>query len=130
MTRLQSFSELLVQKMRKQDFLTYFQKLSLVSFEDSKITLGVVSEFIRDNIAHRFSEVLLSCAQEVWGDVHSLDIIVDSQIENPTYTQVIDCRKIFKTSQTSLEKAKTYTAKANPGREDFSSRFALDHFVV
>jgi len=39
MTHLQSFSELLIQKMRKQDFLTYFQKLSLVSFDDKKITL-------------------------------------------------------------------------------------------
>lgn len=130
MTHLQSFSELLVQKMRKQDFLTYFQKLSLVNFEDKKITLWVVSEFIRDNIAHRFSDILLSGAREIWGDVESLEIIVDSQIENPTYTQVIDCRKAFKTSQTSQEKAKISTAKANPGREDFSSRFDLSHFIV
>lgn len=130
MTHLQSFSELLVQKMRKQDFLTYFQKLSLVSFEDKKITLGVVSEFIRDNISHRFSDILLTCAREIWGEVDALSIIVDNQIENPTYSQVIDCRKTFKTAQSSQEKAKVATAKSNPGREDFSSRFALDHFIV
>ena len=130
MTHLQSFSELLVQKMRKQDFLTYFQKLSLVQFEDGKIVLGVISEFIRDNVAHRFSDIMLLAAREIWGEVESLEIIVDAQIENPTYTQVIDCRKTFKTSQSSQEKVKTATAKNNPGREDFSSRFDLDHFIV
>jgi len=116
--------------MRKQDFLTYFQKLSLVQFEDKKIILGVVSEFIRDNVSHRFSDVMLLAAREIWGEVESLEIIVDAQIENPTYTQVIDCRKTFKTSQVSQEKVKAATAKNNPGREDFSSRFDLDHFIV
>lgn len=130
MTHLQSFSELLVQKMRKQDFLTYFQKLSLVKFEEKQITLWVISEFIRDNIAHRFTEVMLSCARDIWWDVEEINIIVDSQIENPTYTQVIDCRKTFKSSRSSQEKIKTTTAKKNPGREDFSSRFDLDHFIV
>lgn len=130
MTHLQSFSELLVQKMRKQDFLTYFQKLSLVQFEDKKLVLGVVSEFIRDNVAHRFSDVMLLAAREIWGEVEELEIIIDAQIENPTYTHVIDCRKTFKTSQSSQEKVKTATAKNNPGREDFSSRFDLEHFIV
>lgn len=130
MKHLQSFSELLVQKMRKQDFLTYFQKLSFVSLEEKKITLGVVSEFIRDNMAHRFWDTLLSSAREIWGEIDELSVIVDSQIENPTYTQVIDCRKIFKTSQSTQEKIKVSTAKTNPGREDFSSRFNLQHFIV
>jgi len=62
--------------------------------------------------------------------VENVIIIVDAQIENPTYTQVLDCRKTFKTSQSTIEKTKVATAKTNPGREDFSSRFALDHFIV
>ena len=65
-TQLQSFSQLLSEKMRKQDFLTYFQKISLVSQAEDKVIIGVVSEFIRDNMSFRFADILQSVAKEVW----------------------------------------------------------------
>lgn len=65
-TQLQSFSQMLSEKMRKQDFLTYFQKISLVSQAAEKVVIGVVSEFIRDNMSFRFADVLHSVAREVW----------------------------------------------------------------
>ncbi len=124
--QLQTFSQLLASRMRKQDFLTYFQKLSLVSQEDGVVTIGVVSEFIRDNMSFRFAEVLLAAASEVWTGAQKVEIIVDNQIDNPTYSQVIDCRKIFKNLQS---KEKPEVIKES-GKEDFSSRFDLEHFVV
>ena len=124
--QLQSFSQILAAKMRKQDFLTYFQKISLVSCESDVVIIGVVSEFIRDNMSFRFADVLLSAASEIWNGTQKVEIIVDSQIDNPTYSQVIDCRKVFKSLQS---KEKPEVAK-DSGREDFSSRFDLEHFVV
>ena len=52
--QLQNFCQLLVGSLRKQDFLTYFQKISIVACEGDTIVLGVVSEFIRDNMSFRF----------------------------------------------------------------------------
>jgi len=112
--------------MRKQDFLTYFQKISLVSHESDVVTIGVVSEFIRDNMSFRFADVLLVAAAEVWIGAQKIEIVVDSQIDNPTYSPVIDCRKVFKSSPS---KEKPEVVK-NSGREDFSSRFDFEHFVV
>lgn len=65
-SQLQTFVHLIAERMRKQDFLTYFQKLSLVSYEEETIVFGVVSEFIRDNMSFRFADLLLSVARETW----------------------------------------------------------------
>lgn len=128
MTQLQTFSQLLSERMRKQDFLTYFQKISLVSTGTDSVVIGVVSEFIRDNMSYRFGEFLLHAARDVWGaDIEKVDIVVDQQIENPSYTQMIDCRKLFKASQ---QKEKIVAVDPHAGKEDFASRFDLKHFVV
>ncbi len=132
LTHLQSFVERLSEKMRKQDFLTYFQKISLIRSEWGEVVIGVVSDFIRDNISFRFSSILLEIACEIWEWTEIIKIEIDSQIENPSYTQVIDCRKVLKTHNSTKEKSKEAEKKLiqTQGREDFSSRFDLSHFVV
>lgn len=129
-SQLQTFVHLVAERMRKQDFLTYFQKLSLVSYQEEVIVFGVVSEFIRDNMSFRFADLLLTAAKEIWWDVTRIEIVVDAQIENPTYAWVIDCRRVLKGLQTTKEKQKEIAAIENPGKESFSSRFDLDHFIV
>jgi chromosomal replication initiation ATPase DnaA len=129
-SQLQTFVQSIAERMRKQDFLTYFQKLSLVSNQDGTIVFGVISEFIRDNVSFRFSDLLLIAAKEVWGDVARMEIVVDNQIDNPTYASAIDCRRVLKGLQSTKEKQKDITASENPGKESFSSRFDLKNFVV
>ena len=77
-------------------------------------------------MSFRFADVLLAAATEVWTGIQKIEVIVDNQIENPTYSPVIDCRKIFKSSPS---KEKPEIVKSS-GREDFSSRFDFEHFVV
>jgi len=127
--QLQNFCQLLVGSLRKQDFLTYFQKISLVRCEWEVLTLWVVSEFIRDNMSFRFSEVLATNAKVVWPGVTTVEIVIDRNIENPSYTQVIDCRKVFRGVQNTKDKKEPVILN-NQGKEDFSSRFDLSHFVV
>ncbi len=126
--QLQNFCQLLVDVLRKQDFLTYFQKVSLVSSENGVVTLWVVSGFIRDNMSFRFSEAIQTAAKQVWTDMERVEIIVDENIDNPSYTQVIDCRKVFRGIQTKEKKEPTQIN--NQWKEVFSSRFDLNHFVV
>jgi chromosomal replication initiation ATPase DnaA len=80
-------------------------------------------------MSFRFSEILLSNAILVWSEVTSVEIVIDKNIENPSYTQVIDCRKVFRGVQNTKDKKETTTLN-NQGKEDFSSRFDLSHFVV
>jgi hypothetical protein len=95
------------------------------------VTLGVVSEFIRDNITFRFSDILLSSAREVWGEISECIVIVDAEIDNPSYSQVIDCRKIFRSTQKDAPNtSKEAVATHNQGKESFSSRFDLNSFIV
>ena len=129
-TQLQNFTQVLAQKMRKQDFLTYFQKLSLVSQESGVVVIGVISQFIQENMSYRFSDILLVAAREVWWTVESVRVVVDVQIENPSYAQVIDCRKVFRNLQTLTKEKTDLDSLKNVGREEFSSRFDLKHFVV
>lgn len=129
--QLQNFCQLLAGTIRKQDFLTYFQKISLIESEGDTVVLGVVSEFIRDNMSFRFGDILTSTARQIWPEAKKVDIVVDKNIENPSYTQVLDCRKIFRGVQTqNLKEKKEHVATQNHGREEFSSRFDLSHFVV
>ncbi len=129
--QLQNFCQLLIGALRKQDFLTYFQKISLVECQGETVVLGVVSEFIRDNMSFRFSDILTSTAVQVWPEAKKVEIVVDVNIENPSYTQVIDCRKVFRGVQTqNTKEKKEQTIPAHQGKEDFSSRFDLNHFVV
>lgn len=79
-------------------------------------------------MSFRFAEVLHSVAQEIWGTaIEKVEIVVDSQIENPSYTQVIDCRRLFRAHQ---NKEKAEVVEKYAGKEDFASRFDLKHFVV
>lgn len=126
--QLQNFCQLLVDVLRKQDFLTYFQKVSLVNSENGVVTLWVVSEFIRDNMSFRFSEAIQTAAKQVWTDMERVEIVVDQNIDNPSYTQVIDCRKVFRGIQAKDKKEPAQIN--NQGKEVFSSRFDLNHFVV
>lgn len=53
---------------------------------------------------HRFSNQMLTAAKIIWTDIEKIAIIVDTTIDNPQNTQVVDCRKIFKNSQNIKEK--------------------------
>ena len=55
--------------VKKQDFLTYFKKLSLLSYEGGELTFGVVSSFARDNLAHKFKQEVESAVASVLPEV-------------------------------------------------------------
>ncbi len=55
-------------------------------------------------MSFRFSEAIQTAAKQVWTDMERVEIIVDENIDNPSYTQVIDCRKVFRGIQTKEKK--------------------------
>jgi chromosomal replication initiation ATPase DnaA len=68
--------------VRKQDFLTYFKKFSLLSTTDESITLGVVSGFHRDNLIKKFHNEIHDAITNISPSITTVDIIVDDTIES------------------------------------------------
>ncbi len=122
----------LAASMRKQDFLTYFKKLSIVEHTKDRIVYGVVSSFMRDNLEQKFSNEMyaatIACAPEITG----ITFVVDTMIENTTNTQVVDCQELYK--QTTAKKKRTEI----PGHEQvdgivsriMNEKYRLDNFVI
>ncbi len=85
--------------IRKQDFLTYFKKFSLLESTHDSITLGVVSSFHRDNLSKKFYEDIKSTVAEITPNIKSIDIIVDDAIDTKGADAVIECRLSLKESE-------------------------------
>lgn len=123
----------LVSVVRKQDFLTYFKKLSIVDRSDDRVVFGVVSSFVRDNLAHRFYDEIKAATVKFLPEVESVDFAVDGAIDNTTNTQVVDCLALYK--ELTSKRAK----KAEiPGHEQvdgivsrvINDKYRLDNFII
>lgn len=103
-THLQSAVSELSTQIRKQDFLTYFKKFSLITVTTDTVTLGVVSSFHRDNLSKKFYTDIKNAVQKIAPHIEAIDIIVDDMIENRPTDTVIDCRESLKESEKTTRK--------------------------
>ena len=76
-------------QVRKQDFLTYFKKFSLMNVTTDTVTLGVVSGFHRDNLSKKFYTEIKTAIQKIAPQIEAIDIIVDDAIDQG-FVQLID----------------------------------------
>lgn len=122
--------------VKKQDFLTYFKKLSLLSRSENEIVLGVVSSFARDNLAHKFKNEVLAAVASVEPTISSVDFAVDSNIDNPSNANVVDCLKEYKELSTAKKK-ETEAAESKENEElgginvrMMNEKYRLENFIV
>lgn len=110
MTQKFSFSHLeetisqLSVSIRKQDFLTYFKKFSLLGVTEDSVTLGVVSSFHRDNLSKKFYEEIKATIADITPEITSIDIIVDDAIDSKGPDAVVECRLSLKESEKITKK--------------------------
>jgi chromosomal replication initiation ATPase DnaA len=104
--KLKNIISNLIQDIKKQDFLVYFRKVSAVEITDSKLVLGVVSNFMKDNLQAKFYDSILSAAKKELETITTIEFIVDKEIDNPSNTSVIDCTQFYKTSSKTSKKSK------------------------
>jgi chromosomal replication initiator protein len=88
----------LIQDIKKQDFLVYFRKVSAVEITENKFVLGVVSNFMKDNLQAKFYDAILTATRKEIDTIETIEFIVDKEIDNPSNTSVIDCTSFYKTS--------------------------------
>jgi chromosomal replication initiator protein len=118
--------------VRKQDFLTYFKKISYLGEIEETLVLGVVSAFMRDNLNHKFHGEVLAAVQSVLPNITDIEFQVDKNIENPSNALVIDCSKEYKdfSKKTKEEIVIAEDAVDGINARLISEKYRLDNFIV
>ena len=122
----------LLKNIKKQDFLVYFRKISILEQSDTKMTFGVLSSFMKNNLEVKFYDEILKAAKTEIPTLERIEFVIDKNIENPSNTDSIDCAKFFKTSGKKTKKESINKEIWNTIKEknSINSRYTLQNFVV
>lgn len=130
---LQNIVGNIINKVKKQDFLVYFRKISILELSPKKITFWVVSWFMKDNLKAKFYDIILEAIEQENNDIKEIEFKVDLNIDNPSNADVIDCASFFKeftksknkkTTQIEINQTITNKPKAT------NTRYSLKNFIV
>ena len=108
--RLKNILSTLITNLKKQDYLVYFRKISILEISDNKLTFGTVSSFMKDNLEAKFQDIILSATKEEFGEeIQQIEFVVDSSIDNPSNTDAVDCQAFYKENQKSAKASEKKT---------------------
>lgn len=118
--------------IRKQDFLTYFKKFSLVSSSANAVTLWVVSSFHKDNLSKKFYDDIKGAIVKVFPTIEVVDFAVDERIDVRPESEVIDCRWVYKNTEKQTKKEQVEGVQIVEGVNSrlVSDRYQLSNFII
>lgn len=102
--KLQNIVSNIIERVKKQDFLVYFRKISIIEINDEKIVFWVISWFMKDNLEAKFYNQVFESAQAENPNIKTIEFQVDYDIDNPSNANVIDCGNYFKESSKTKSK--------------------------
>ena len=125
----------LLSEVKKQDFLVYFRKISLLSETSDKVIFWVVSNFMKDNLEAKFYDKILRAVQIENENIKTIEFKVDNEIDNPSNPNVIDCWKFIKEAWKKIKTTKTSEAKKEvwstmKQKSNVNSRYDFKNFIV
>ncbi len=122
----------ITKELKKQDFLVYFRKMSILEIKDNIITFGVESGFMKNNLEAKFIPKILKAAQKEDSDIVDIKLQIDDNIDVPSNPQVIDCSKFYKEAIKPTKKTKKTKRFVWPNTTSRSvnERYTLDKFIV
>ncbi|QFR39260.1 chromosomal replication initiator protein DnaA [Candidatus Gracilibacteria bacterium 28_42_T64] len=132
--KLKNIITFLIDDLKKQDFLVYFRKMSLLDATDTKVTFGVVSAFMKDNLEAKFYDQILQNTKKEIPTVERIEFKVDQNIDNPSSTNVVDCASFYKTNA-KAKKAKKISGNdimniSGKTAKCINDRYSLNNFIV
>lgn len=137
---LKNILDTILKNIKKQDFLVYFRKISIIEITKDKISFWVVSWFMKENLEAKFYDLIFSATREEFLNITKIEFIVDMNIENPTNQNVIDCQNYFKeylkkSKKTSnIRENQIWKTQVEDNSEakigSTSERYTLDNFIV
>ncbi len=118
--------------IRKQDFLTYFKKFSLVAWNENSVTLWVVSSFHKDNLSKKFYDEIKSACVAVFPSIEVVDFAVDDRIDVKPEEEIIDCKSVFKSTEKQAKKEQVEWVQIVEWVSSrlVSDRYQLSNFVI
>ncbi len=136
--KLQNILTNIISQIKKQDFLVYFRKISILSVSETVIDFWVVSTFMKWNLEAKFYNTILAATKKEIPTIEKITFEVDKSIDNPTNKNVVDCVGYYKESEKSNKKTaktevnNTYTAMqtASSSSKPTNDRYTLQNFVV
>lgn len=120
------------QNIRKQDFLTYFKKFSLLEATDTTVVLGVVSSFHKDNLSKKFYDEIKAAIHLSHPKIDCVDLVVDDRIEVRPEGEVVDCRMLQRASEKKTKKEQVEGVPVVEGINSriISDRYQLSNFII
>lgn len=135
--KLKNILNTIVKDIKKQDFLVFFRKISIVEITETKVVFWVVSTFMKDNLEARFNNNIKAATIIEFPTVTEIEFIVDQNIDNPSNTDVIDCNSFFKDFNKKPKKVTTdIDKKTDKEIEEWyktwpvNERYTLENFIV
>ena len=122
----------LIKDVKKQDFLVYFRKISIIEDTENKVIFWTISSFMKDNLEAKFYDQILKSTKSEIPTVERIEFIVDSNIDNPSNIDVIDCTKLYKESsrKTTKKESKKEVGHTLSQKKSVNQRYTLDNFIV
>ena len=125
----------LIGDIKKQNFLVYFRKITILEITDSKIIFWVVSTFMKDNIEAKFYDIMLKSSKKENPTIKRIEFKIDADIENPSNKNVIDCTSFYKENSKSKKNNVSVdfnTSKTilNTNNVNVNERYTLQNFIV
>jgi chromosomal replication initiator protein len=133
--KLKNIVSHIIERLKKQDFLVYFRKISILEISEKEVVFWVVSWFMKDNLEAKFYDEILEATQNEEKSIEKISFKIDTNIENPSNTDVIDC-SIFLKEVTKSKKTKkrtntsTIEHKTITNTKSVNDRYNLNNFVV
>jgi chromosomal replication initiator protein len=118
--------------IRKQDFLTYFKKFSLIEATSTSVVIGVVSSFHKDNLSKKFYDEIKSAIVSIVPTIEAIDFAVDERIDERPEGEVIDCRLVHKSQEKQTKKEQVEWVQIVEGVNSrlVNDRYQLANFII
>ncbi len=125
----------LTEEIKKQDFLVYFRKISLLAETKNKVIFWVVSNFMKDNLEAKFYNKILRATQKEIPSIEIIEFQVDNEIDNPSNINVIDCTKFIKeiwkkTKSETKQKTSTEVWATMKQKSSINPKYTFKNFIV
>jgi len=120
-------------EIKKQDFLVYFRKISLLAETKNKVIFWVVSNFMKDNLEAKFYNKILRATQKEIPSIEVIEFQVDNEIDNPSNINVIDCTKFVKELWKKTEnkqKNSTEVWATMKQKNNINLKYTFKNFIV
>ena len=123
----------IIEDVKKQDFLVYFRKMSILEIKKDRVVFWAVSSFMKDNLEAKFiNKILLATQKELGEKIKTISIKVDSEIDTPSNSSTIDCTVFYKENhkQTKKQEKSSYGNVTIKSKKTVNERYTLNNYIV